>query len=102
MYASRSLALYLGALFACKVAHAQNNQYTLNIVYDQSNFFSSFDFFSEADPTHGFVQYVDAQTASSMGLAGTSSGGIFMGTDSTTQNPPGGRNPRPQHQQQRV
>ncbi|KAL7819083.1 family 16 glycoside hydrolase [Trichoderma gracile] len=91
MYASRSLALCLGALFACKVAHAQNNQYTLNVVYDQSNFFSSFDFFSEADPTHGFVQYVDAQTASSMGLAGTSSGGIFMGTDSTTQNPPGGR-----------
>ncbi|KAL6868377.1 family 16 glycoside hydrolase [Trichoderma novae-zelandiae] len=91
MHASHSLALCLGALLACKAAHAQDTQYILDVVYDETNFFSSFDFFSEADPTHGFVQYVDAQTANAQGLAGISSGGIFMGTDSTTQNPAGGR-----------
>ncbi|RFU81441.1 glycoside hydrolase family 16 [Trichoderma arundinaceum] len=88
MYSSAGIAFYLGALFATRAAHAQ---YTLGVTYDASNFFSSFNFFTDSDPTHGFVEYVDAQTANSLGLAGTSSGGVYMGVDSTTQNPSNGR-----------
>ncbi|KAM0250550.1 hypothetical protein ACHAQJ_008560 [Trichoderma viride] len=88
MYASTGIALSLGALFAAGVANAQ---YSLDVTYDASNFFSSFDFFTDSDPTHGFVEYVDASTANSLGLAGTSSGGVYMGVDSTTQSPSNGR-----------
>ncbi|KAL6833821.1 glycoside hydrolase family 16 protein [Trichoderma sp. SZMC 28015] len=91
MYASRGLALSIVALFAGKGAFAQYSQYALDVTYDATNFFSHFDFYADSDPTHGFVEYVDAQTANSLGLAGTSIGGVFMGVDYTTQNPPKGR-----------
>lgn len=32
-------------------------QYHLVDAYTKDNFFSSFDFFADADPTHGFVSY---------------------------------------------
>jgi len=34
-----------------------------------SSFFSGWDFFTDGDPTHGNVQYVDGGTAKSDGLA---------------------------------
>ncbi|KAL1864944.1 hypothetical protein VTK73DRAFT_5590 [Phialemonium thermophilum] len=58
-------------------------KYSVAAVYDQSNFFDNFDFFSDPDPTHGFVQYVDAETANRYGLAGFSDGGIYLGVDHT-------------------
>ncbi|EHK15433.1 glycoside hydrolase family 16 protein [Trichoderma virens Gv29-8] len=91
MYASRGLALSLASLFAGRVAHAQYSPYTLDITYDSTNFFSQFDFFTDSDPTHGFVEYVDAQTANSLGLAGITAGAVFMGVDDATKNPPKGR-----------
>lgn len=91
MYASTRIAAYIGALFAAGAAHAQYSLYNLDVTYDETNFFDSFDFFTDSDPTHGFVEYVDGATASSLQLAGTSSGGVFMAADSTTQNPPNGR-----------
>ncbi|KAF9786552.1 hypothetical protein IL306_012559 [Fusarium sp. DS 682] len=66
-------------------------QYTLSNRFDSSNFFNSFDFFSEEDPTHGFVEYVDATTAKSQGLVRVASNGIYLGVDYKTQNPPNGR-----------
>ncbi|KAK7398391.1 hypothetical protein QQX98_012234 [Neonectria punicea] len=65
--------------------------YTLDTTYDATNFFTAFDFFNEEDPTHGFVEYVDADTANGEGLAGYHGDAIYMGVDSTTANPANGR-----------
>ena len=65
--------------------------YTLQDNYDQTNFFDNFQFYSDADPTSGYVQYVDAASASSQGLAGYDQGGIYLGSDHTTSNPANGR-----------
>jgi beta-glucanase (GH16 family) len=54
-------------------------QYSLTETYDQSNFFTTFDFFNAPDPTHGFVQYVNAQTANNNGLAGFALGASYLG-----------------------
>ncbi|KAK7745382.1 hypothetical protein SLS53_002878 [Cytospora paraplurivora] len=65
--------------------------YTLQDNYDKTNFFDEFEFFSEADPTNGFVQYQDATSASSLGLAGYNEDAIYLGADHTTKNPANGR-----------
>ncbi|KAF5672495.1 mixed-linked glucanase precursor MLG1 [Fusarium circinatum] len=89
---SSILALGLTALF--NSAFAQNNsysQYSLKTTYDSSNFFEAFEFFNEEDPTHGFVDYVDADAANSEGLAGYVDGAVYMGVDYQTKNPSNGR-----------
>ncbi|KAL7943575.1 glycoside hydrolase family 16 protein [Trichoderma barbatum] len=91
MYAARGLALYFGALFAGRVAHAQSYSYILGVTYDASNFFSHFEFHTKADPANGFVEYIDGQTANHLGLTGIAAGGVFLGVDSTTRNPSNGR-----------
>lgn len=61
--------------------------------YDHTNFFQQFRFEDIADPTKGFVNYVAASDANKLGLAGFTSGTVFLGADSTTMNPSGsGRN----------
>ncbi|KAK0618562.1 concanavalin A-like lectin/glucanase domain-containing protein [Bombardia bombarda] len=57
------------------------SQYTLVDNFNASNFFNEFTFFSEADPTSGYVVYLDAATANQRSLAGYSEGGIFLGVD---------------------
>jgi len=53
-------------------------------------FFDQFNFFNGADPTHGFVQYVDKATAQSGGLINvTSSGQIYIGVDNQNKAPSG-------------
>ncbi|POR34849.1 Putative endo-1,3(4)-beta-glucanase [Tolypocladium paradoxum] len=99
MHVSR-LALGLGAA-ALLAAPAQAQVYALNTTYDMTNFFTSFDFFTEKDPTRGFVEYVDRGTAQLQGLVGygqsygqsngSTNGSIFMGVDYKTPNPPNGR-----------
>ncbi|KAH7023411.1 concanavalin A-like lectin/glucanase domain-containing protein [Ilyonectria destructans] len=83
-----TVTLGLSALLA---GAAQAATYTLNTTYDATNFFTSFDFFNEEDPTNGFVEYVDADTANGEGLAGYHDGAIYMGVDTTTVNPANGR-----------
>lgn len=87
MYTSSGITLSLGALFAT----AANAQYSLSQTYDVSNFFSSFDFFTDHDPTNGFVEYVDGDTANSLNLTSTLTGTVIMGVDSTETNPANGR-----------
>ncbi|KAF5024281.1 hypothetical protein F66182_3649 [Fusarium sp. NRRL 66182] len=70
---------------------AAKSQYTLGTTYDSSNFFTAFEFFNEKDPTNGFVEYVDADTANTQGLAGYVDGAIYMGVDYHTKNPQKGR-----------
>lgn len=80
----------LGAL--ATLGTAVRAAYTIQDTYDTTSFFNGFNFFSTTDPTNGFVQYRDALNANMSSLAGYSNGGIYLGVDSTTQNPTGGRN----------
>ena len=48
-----------------------------------SNFFDGFSFFTGADPTAGFVNYVDQSTAAANGLIGTGDQ-IYIGVDYTS------------------
>lgn len=82
--------LRLGASLLCAAGTA-NAAYSIADTYDHTNFFSEFDFFSGTDPTSGFVDYATSTIANSSALAGYSDGGIYMGVDSTTVNPSGGR-----------
>ncbi|EPE06319.1 glycoside hydrolase family 16 protein [Ophiostoma piceae UAMH 11346] len=79
--------------FASLLAAAQATTYTVKDTFDRTNFFNSesFTFFDEADPTNGFVDYVDSTTASSAGLAGYMNNMVYLGVDYRTANPTGGR-----------
>ncbi|SPQ18874.1 1cd3fd05-b2d5-48a6-a435-eb4b6ae0545c [Thermothielavioides terrestris] len=80
------------AFAACSVRAA--SQYGLVDVYDASNFFTEFDFFTQPDPTNGFVKYVDAATANRDGLAGFTEGGVYLGVDYTNTTTTGRRSVR--------
>jgi hypothetical protein len=71
--------------------NSSHSGYSITHTYDSSNFFEAFEFFNAEDPTHGFVEYVDADTANSEGLAGFVDGQVYMGVDYKTQNPSKGR-----------
>ncbi|KAJ4268442.1 hypothetical protein NW762_002505 [Fusarium torreyae] len=85
------LALALAAFFQGAAAGGSKSQYSISTTYDTSNFFEAFDFFNEKDPTNGFVEYVDSDTANSDGLAGFVDGAIYMGVDYKTKSPSNGR-----------
>lgn len=78
-------------LAALAGAGAANAQYALDSYYDAQNFFNEFSFFTEPDPTMGYVEYVDQETAFSMNLAAVDNGVVRFGADSTEVNPPNGR-----------
>jgi len=66
--------------------------YTLLDAYAPGNFFSSFDFFTDPDPTTGFVKYHPQSTAATLKLIGSApqaSNAIYIGVDSTTKSPSG-------------
>ncbi|KAM4054797.1 glycosyl hydrolases family 16 domain-containing protein [Hirsutella rhossiliensis] len=104
---ARCLATGLGGLlFAAGAVQAgaqPQSQYSLDTTYDRKNFFQAFDFFTEPDPTHGFVEYVDQATAQQDGLIGygrgnssrgygkANNGTIVLGVDYKTVNPANGR-----------
>ena len=86
MYATAFLVATLSILASRTCA------YTLLDSYHPGNFFSSFDFFTDQDPTSGFVQYKSQSDAVAAKLIGTSpqaNNAIYMGVDSTTSNPAG-------------
>ncbi|TGJ79897.1 hypothetical protein E0Z10_g8868 [Xylaria hypoxylon] len=85
---TRNLVRLSGVLSLAAQAHGA---YTIQDSFDASNFFENFEFFSGPDPTAGFVQYVDAATANSTGLAGYANDGIYLGVDYQTENPAAGR-----------
>ncbi|KAI8390125.1 1,3(4)-beta-glucanase [Blakeslea trispora] len=65
------------------------NAWTIKESLSGENFFNGFDFFTGADPTHGFVQYVDRATAKSKGLIYTQNGQVIIKADDTTVTPNG-------------
>ncbi|KAF4626526.1 hypothetical protein G7Y89_g11639 [Cudoniella acicularis] len=65
--------------------------YQLVQTYNSGNFFSGFNFYTGSDPTHGFVSYQSQSSAQNLGLINTNNGQVYLGVDSTTVNPSGGR-----------
>jgi len=80
----------LSAAIVC-LAGIANSAYTLKDTYDHTNFFEDFTFFTDADPTDGFVKFASPSTAKSSGLVGYYNDAVYMGVDHTTMNPAGGR-----------
>ncbi|CRG90397.1 hypothetical protein PISL3812_07441 [Talaromyces islandicus] len=61
-----------------------NGTYTLTDNYPTGmDFFSKFSFFTDADPTQGYVTYVDQDTATSAGLISAKGNGTYIGVDNT-------------------
>ncbi|KAH9991442.1 endo-beta-glucanase [Russula vinacea] len=58
--------------------------------FQGDSFFSGFSFFSQADPTHGRVNYVTEDQARSLGLAFARGGSFILRADNTTTLSPGG------------
>lgn len=70
-------------------AVAESSAWTLKSTASGSSFFDSFSFFTSSDPTHGFVQYVDKNTATSSGLIYTQNGQVIIKADNTSVTPNG-------------
>ncbi|CAI7595483.1 unnamed protein product [Penicillium glandicola] len=72
------------------LAQVSSATYTLSDDYGTSDsFFDKFTFYTDTDPTSGFVSYVDRTTASSNGLINTGNG-VYIGVDhNNTASQPG-------------
>ncbi|KAI0260897.1 2 beta-glucan [Gloeopeniophorella convolvens] len=60
-------------------------KYSLADTYEGNNFFSNFQFFTGADPTHGRVNYLSSGDAQGKGLATVSGGNFMIRADHTTK-----------------
>ncbi|KAK5721039.1 hypothetical protein LTR15_007003 [Elasticomyces elasticus] len=78
------LALFVGLSVA---GYTLEDDYTAG-----GDFFDMFSFFTDADPTHGYVNYVDQSTATQNGYIDTSSDKIYIGTDAVNVTDSAGRN----------
>ncbi|GLB41674.1 putative glycoside hydrolase family 16 protein [Lyophyllum shimeji] len=52
--------------------------------YEGHDFLAGWDFFNKGDPTHGLVNYVDAETAQEKHLAKVEDGQVILAADDTT------------------
>jgi len=87
-------SVYLAIIFlALALQSASSYTITPKVTYQGSNFFSQFNFESEDDPTHGYVNYVNQTTATSQKLISVNfDGSVFVGTDTTNVATGRGRN----------
>lgn len=74
------------ALTALAAAEIAQSTYTLSDSFEGSSFFDTFNFFTETDPTAGFVEYVDSSTAIKNELIGLVNGtgdssSVYLGAD---------------------
>ena len=77
-----SVGIVVLSAFGSSVS-AQSYSYTLQDSYIGTTFFDNFNIFTDSDPTHGFVDYVSQDVASSNGLIGFDQGTPKWGVDST-------------------
>ncbi|OOQ87823.1 putative glycosidase C21B10.07 [Penicillium brasilianum] len=88
------VAVIVGAVEGVK-ANAYPNysqlNYTLVDTFSGSSFFDNFEYYTSTDPTNGWVQYVDSQTASMMNLTYASDSTAVIKVDTDTQNQTSGR-----------
>ncbi|OCL09182.1 glycoside hydrolase family 16 protein [Glonium stellatum] len=81
---SSSLFLSVGSVFLSTLfARVSATAYILEDSYSGANFFDGFNFNSNADPTHGYVKYLDYSDAKSAGLISTTLTSAKMGVDHT-------------------
>ncbi|KAJ5787983.1 hypothetical protein N7457_002973 [Penicillium paradoxum] len=75
------------------LAQVTSGAYTLHEDYGTSDsFFNKFKFYTDTDPTNGYVHYVDRSTASANGLINTKDNGVYIGVDHTNVASRPGRN----------
>ncbi|KAE9552024.1 hypothetical protein FO519_004787 [Halicephalobus sp. NKZ332] len=67
-------------------------KYELVDYYSPNNFASKFDFFTDDDPTYGYVNYVDQDSAERLGLFKQQDSKVYMGVDHTNTGSGRGRN----------
>ncbi|OQE14103.1 hypothetical protein PENSTE_c039G07567 [Penicillium steckii] len=87
------IAVVVGAVEGTKAAAYPNYSqlnYTLKDTFSGSSFFNNFEY-ATSDPTNGFVQYVDSQTAAEMNLTYASESSAVIRVDTNTQNQTNGR-----------
>ncbi|KAF2199035.1 hypothetical protein GQ43DRAFT_474013 [Delitschia confertaspora ATCC 74209] len=66
-------------------------RYTLADVYDHTNWLDKFNTLAMADPTHGYVNYVDANTALNAGIMHNQGANqVYMGVDTSSVLDPNG------------
>ncbi|KXG45964.1 Concanavalin A-like lectin/glucanase, subgroup [Penicillium griseofulvum] len=80
-------AISIGALLSAVPVYAAS--YSQTKVYDSTNFFEGFNFTSDPDPSGGFVDYVDAETAKSSGMAKITNGAVYLGANYKDKSPNG-------------
>ncbi|KAJ5746684.1 hypothetical protein N7520_011866 [Penicillium odoratum] len=74
-------------------AHFATAGYTLLDDYGtDESFFDMFDFYTDTDPTNGYVNYVDNSTAASDGLISASGSSVYIGVDNSNVASGNGRN----------
>jgi len=83
----KTICLILGLVVLSSIPTA--NGWWLQSAFEGGNFFDNFDFSTMNDPTHGFVNYVDAGTAWGRGLVRVDNNVAIIRPD--TQNNAGGR-----------
>ncbi|KAI2793498.1 hypothetical protein POX_a00078 [Penicillium oxalicum] len=66
-------------------------QYQLRDAYDGPTFFDHFNYYSDVDPTSGFVSYVSQQSAQSKNLTYAAPNSAILRVDASTYNPTKGR-----------
>ncbi|KAK7733027.1 hypothetical protein SLS53_008356 [Cytospora paraplurivora] len=80
------VAVVVGAVEGTK-ANAYPNyktlNYTLSETYSTDDFFDNFDYFTDSDPTNGFVTYVSQETAESLNLTYASSSSAVLRVDTS-------------------
>ncbi|KAJ6151498.1 hypothetical protein N7470_007095 [Penicillium chermesinum] len=89
-----SFSLSAGSLFLLSLAApaAAASKYGLVETWQGENFLSYFNFHVGADPTNGYVNYLDQQDAESAGLVKvTDSGSVYLGVDHKTTLDPEGK-----------
>jgi hypothetical protein len=74
-------------LLVVSLIHIAQAAYTLQTHYNNTTFFESFTFFSDADPTHGTVQYQTRANATAQGLVYVRNNHIVMRAYNTTVAP---------------
>lgn len=79
----------IAAISSLLLSVASVDAWTLKSILTHSNFEKAFTYFTDPDPTHGFVDYVDQATAKSSKLFYTKNNQIIIKTDNTTVTPNG-------------
>jgi hypothetical protein len=88
------LLVLIAAVFAEEIVEKpkEPNAYALQEKFMGTNFFNHFTFFTGNDPTNGYVNYVDYNTALSLGLIQAGSNYVIMKADDTNVATGRGRN----------